>query len=58
MIRNRYLFLADLLAIIVAAWGAFGLRFGWLFLEFRPEFVPFLLAAIVIKLATFYGFGL
>jgi FlaA1/EpsC-like NDP-sugar epimerase len=58
VIRNRYLFLADLLAIIVAAWGAFGLRFGWLFLEFRPEFVPFLLAAIVIKLATFYGFGL
>ena len=40
--RNRYLFIADALAISVAACAAFGVRFGWLFLEFRPEFVPFL----------------
>jgi len=56
--RNRYLFLADALAISVAAGAAFGVRFGWLFLEFRPEFVPFLAATVVVKLSTFYGFGL
>ncbi len=56
--RNRYLLVGDLLAIMLAAWAAFGLRFGWLFLDFRHEFYPFLVAAVVVKLATFHAFGL
>jgi FlaA1/EpsC-like NDP-sugar epimerase len=56
--RNRYLFVADVLGISVAACAAFGVRFGWLFLEFRPEFVPFLAATVVVKVITFYVFGL
>jgi FlaA1/EpsC-like NDP-sugar epimerase len=56
--RNRYLFVADILAIVLAAWMAFGLRWGWLFFGFRHEFIPFLLAAVVVKLSIFYGFGL
>jgi hypothetical protein len=56
--RNRYLFVADILAALLAAWGAFAFRFGWLFADERPEFVPFLLTAIVIKVGTFFAFGL
>ena len=56
--RNRYLLLADILAIMLAAWAAFAFRFGWLFTEARPEFVPFLLTAVVVKVCTFMAFGL
>jgi FlaA1/EpsC-like NDP-sugar epimerase len=56
--RNRYVFVADLAAIAVAAIGAFVLRFDWQFLQARPEFLAFLLAAVAIKPAVFYGFGL
>jgi FlaA1/EpsC-like NDP-sugar epimerase len=56
--RNRYLFVADILAVMLAAWAAFALRFGWLFSESRPEFLPFLLIALVVKIGTFMAFGL
>ena len=56
--RNRYVFLTDLVAIASAAFGAFVLRFDWLFFQHRPEFPVFVAAALVIKPAIFYGFGL
>ena len=56
--RNRYVFLADLVAIGTALLGAFVLRFDWRFLQYRPEFPVFLAAAFLIKPAVFYGFGL
>jgi FlaA1/EpsC-like NDP-sugar epimerase len=56
--RNRYVLVADILAITLAAWAAFAFRFGWLFTDSRPEFLPFLLTAVVVKVGTFFGFGL
>lgn len=56
--RNRYLLAADVVAIVLAAWAAFAFRFGWLFNEERPEFVPFVLAAIFLKLTAFFAFGI
>ncbi len=56
--RNRYLLVADVLAIALAAWAAFAFRFGWLFNEERPEFVPFLIIAVVIKIGAFFAFGM
>jgi FlaA1/EpsC-like NDP-sugar epimerase len=57
-VRNRYLLLADVLAIMLAAWAAFAFRFGWLFIESRSEFIPFLLIAVGVKVGTFMAFGL
>lgn len=56
--RNRYLLVADVLAVILAAWAAFAFRFGWLFTEERSEFVTVLLCAIVIKVTTYHLFHL
>ena len=56
--RNRYVLLADLFAFVVAVFAAFGLRFDWYFFQHRPEFVPYVLAAPVIKAAVFYAFGM
>jgi FlaA1/EpsC-like NDP-sugar epimerase len=56
--RNRYILLLDLPAIAVAAYGAFVLRFDWLFMGLRHEFLPYLIAAVVLKPFVFYGFGL
>ena len=56
--RNRYVFLVDVVAIASAAFGAFVLRFDWWFFQYRQEFPVFLAAALVIKPAIFYGFGL
>jgi FlaA1/EpsC-like NDP-sugar epimerase len=56
--RNRYLLAADLVAILFAAWAAFAFKFGWLFTDERPEFVPFLLLAVVIKVTAFFAFGM
>jgi FlaA1/EpsC-like NDP-sugar epimerase len=56
--RNRFVLIADLFAIAVAAIGAFVLRFDWYFLSHRPEFAAFLIPALIIKPAVFYGFGL
>ena len=56
--RNRYVLLADLPAIAVAACAAFGLRFDVFFLQNRPEFLPFLVAALLVKPLVFYWFGM
>ncbi len=56
--RNRYVLLADVVLIVLAAIGAFWLRFEWRFYVFRPEFVLFVETALVVKLLTFYVFGL
>lgn len=58
MLRNRYVLLADLPLIAVAAFGAFALRFDWVFLQYRPEFVVFLLAALVLKPPVYFAFGM
>ena len=47
--RNRYVLLADLAGIAVAAFGALALRFDWWFLAERPEFLSFLVVAITAK---------
>jgi len=57
-IRNRYVLLADVAAIGCAGYGAFVLRFDWLFLSDHPEFLAFLPAALVIKPTIFFWFGL
>ncbi|HEY0872214.1 MAG TPA: nucleoside-diphosphate sugar epimerase/dehydratase [Vicinamibacterales bacterium] len=56
--RNRYLLLCDIPIVGMAAYGAFALRFDLLFHQHRPEFVPFLLAALAIKPAVFLGLGM
>jgi FlaA1/EpsC-like NDP-sugar epimerase len=56
--RNRYLLVADVAAIATAAYAAFGFRFGWLFLEARPEFPLFFVTALVTKVSAFLAFGL
>jgi FlaA1/EpsC-like NDP-sugar epimerase len=55
--RNRYLLAVDVLAIMLAAWSAYAYKFGWLFNETRPEFVPFLVLAVVVKVGAFFAFG-
>lgn len=57
-IRNRYILAADVLLVVVSAWGAYALRFDWLFSLYRDEFPLFLACAFVIKPLTFYVFGL
>jgi FlaA1/EpsC-like NDP-sugar epimerase len=56
--RNRYLLAADIVAIVLAASGAFAFKHGWLFLDERPEFWPFLLLAVVLKVTAFFAFGM
>jgi len=56
--RNRYLLVADVLAVMLAAWAAFAFWFGWFFTDTRPEFLPFLILAVVIKTSAFYAFGM
>jgi FlaA1/EpsC-like NDP-sugar epimerase len=56
--RNRYVLLLDLPLVVLAAMGAFLLRFDWFFPANRPEFIPFAVAALLIKPAVFAGFGL
>ncbi|HKW01826.1 MAG TPA: nucleoside-diphosphate sugar epimerase/dehydratase [Vicinamibacterales bacterium] len=56
--RNRYVLLADLVGFACAAAGAFALRFDWLFLAYRAEFLPFLAAVLLIKPAVFLMFGM
>jgi len=58
VLRNRYILLADVVAIAIAAWAAFAFRFGWFFTEERPEFVPFLVLAVAIKITVFHAFGM
>jgi FlaA1/EpsC-like NDP-sugar epimerase len=56
--RNRYVLIADELMFMIAACGAFGLRFDFFFFERRPEFLPFLLALIIIKPIVFLALGM
>ena len=56
--RNRYVLIADLFAFAIAVCGAFGVRFDWLFFKTRPEFIPYVVAAPIIKAVVFYAFGM
>lgn len=56
--RNRYILLGDFLLVALAAFGAFALRFDWRFYLERHEFLPYLALALVVKLPTFYLFGM
>lgn len=56
--RNRYFLLGDALLIALAAFGAFALRFDWRFYLERHEFLPYLALALIVKLPTFYLFGM
>lgn len=56
--RNRYVVLADVLALALAAFGAFLLRFEWFFLSYRPEFWDFLVISLLVKPPLFRLFGL
>jgi FlaA1/EpsC-like NDP-sugar epimerase len=58
LLRNRYVLLADLLAVALAAWAAFALRFGWMFMRDQTEFTSFLIVALATKVPIFYAFGL
>jgi FlaA1/EpsC-like NDP-sugar epimerase len=56
--RNRYVLLGDLPLIAIAAFGAFTLRFDLTFLDYRPEFLTFLIAVLLIKPVILYVFGM
>lgn len=56
--RNRYILLADLLAIVASAFGAYALRFDWLFASYRAEFPVFLACVLLVKPSVFLAFGL
>jgi FlaA1/EpsC-like NDP-sugar epimerase len=56
--RNRYILLVDVVAVAVAALGAFVLRFDWAFPLTTELFPPYLLAAVLLKPPIFFGFGL
>jgi FlaA1/EpsC-like NDP-sugar epimerase len=54
--RNRYILAADVVLIAMSAWGAYALRFDWLFS--RAEFPVFLASVLIVKPIAFYAFGL
>lgn len=56
--KNRYVLLADLPLITIAAIGAFAMRFDWRFYEQRPEFTLYLLTALTVKPAIFLFLGM
>jgi len=56
--RNRYILAVDVPLIAAAACGAFALRFDLLFPRQHPEFVLFLVAALLVKPLVFYAFGM
>jgi FlaA1/EpsC-like NDP-sugar epimerase len=56
--RNRYVLAADLFLIPLVAFLAFALRFDLRFISKRPEFFPFLAAALLLKPSLFLAFGL
>jgi len=58
LVRNRYVLLADVGLVGVSAFLAFALRFDLGFASFRPEYLPFILAAVIAKPAVFFCFGL
>ena len=56
--KNRYVLLAELPLIGIAAFGAFAARFDWEFYQRRPEFLVYALAALAIKPVVFWLFGM
>lgn len=56
--RNRYILLGDLVAFALAAYGAFALRFDLLAPRSREEFLPYLVAAVLVKPVAFYFAGM
>jgi len=56
--RNRLILLLDLPLILLGAYGAFALRFDWIFWPARPEFVQFAIAALVVKPIALFTFGM
>ena len=56
--RNRYVILADLALIALAASAAFTARFDWTFYSTRPEFLLYLVAALTIKPLVFVVSGM
>jgi FlaA1/EpsC-like NDP-sugar epimerase len=59
-IRNRYLFFADLVLILIAILGSYALRFemGNFFFFYLPSAYWMAMAAIITKPIVFYFFGL
>lgn len=60
VIRNKYVFLGDLLLITIAVLGSFGLRleFGGLYLYYLPQALLMVALALIIKPLVFWRFGL
>ena len=56
--RNRHVLLGDLFLIALAVAGAFALRFDWRFYQYRAEFVPYLIAAVLVRPLVFHFFGM
>jgi FlaA1/EpsC-like NDP-sugar epimerase len=56
--RNRYILIADLLVFVLAALGAFVLRFDWFFPHFQREFVVYATVAVIAKPIIFYLSGM
>ena len=56
-VRNRYILVADVVLIAMSAWGAYALRFDWLFSLYRAEFPIFLGCMLLVKPIAFYAFG-
>lgn len=56
--RNRFLLLCDVPLVALTAYGAFALRFDLLAPRHRPEFLPFLGLAVLIKPAVFILLGM
>ena len=56
--RNRYVLLADLPMVALAAFGAFTLRFDLFFVSYRGEFPWFLVAALLVKPPVYNALGL
>jgi FlaA1/EpsC-like NDP-sugar epimerase len=59
--RNRYVLLADLIAVVLCALGAFVLRLDWFFpqsKDYTHAFTFYVASALVAKPLVFYAFGL
>jgi FlaA1/EpsC-like NDP-sugar epimerase len=59
-LRNRFLLIADLCLIVVAAFGSFALRtdLGPLFKFYLPQAIWLVVIALLIKPLVFYNFGM
>ncbi len=56
--RNRYILLADVVLVTIAAFAAFALRFDAMFVYYRDEFPLFLAVVLFVKPLVFLAFGL